>query len=84
MRTVNECNDILLLYISANDSVENFEKGDGRVVLDYALIFKKRNQFSNDGEQMCLQSQSWDFLARWFGKLHPAKDNATFDFLYKG
>ncbi len=48
MRTVNECNDILLLYISADDSVENFEKGDGRVVLDYALIFKKRNQFSSD------------------------------------
>jgi hypothetical protein len=41
MRTVNECKDILLLYISADDSVENFEKGDGRVVLDYALIFKK-------------------------------------------
>jgi hypothetical protein len=41
MRTVNECNDILLLYISADDSIENFEKGDGRVVLDYALIFKK-------------------------------------------
>jgi hypothetical protein len=41
MRTVNECNDVLLLYISANDSVKNFEKGDGRIVLDNALIFKK-------------------------------------------
>jgi hypothetical protein len=41
MRTVNECYDILLLHISANDSVENFEKGDGCVVLDYALILKK-------------------------------------------
>jgi hypothetical protein len=41
MRTVNKCNDILLLYISANDGVKNFEKGDGCVVLDYALIFKK-------------------------------------------
>ncbi len=41
MRHVNESSDILLLYISADDSVENFEKGDGRIVLDYALIFKK-------------------------------------------
>ncbi len=48
MRTMNERNDILLLYISTNDSVENFEKGDGRIVLNYALIFKELNQFSND------------------------------------
>jgi hypothetical protein len=41
MRNVNESNDILFLYISADDSVENFEKGDGRIVLDYALILKK-------------------------------------------
>ncbi len=41
MRHVNESNGIILLYISADDSVENFEKGDGRIVLDYALIFKK-------------------------------------------
>ncbi len=41
MRHVNESIDILLLYIGADDSVENFEKGDGRIVLDYALIFKK-------------------------------------------
>jgi hypothetical protein len=41
MRDVNESNDILFLYISADDSVENFEKGDGRFVLDYALLFKK-------------------------------------------
>jgi hypothetical protein len=39
MRNVNESSDTLLLYVSADDSVEYFEKGDGRVVLDYALIF---------------------------------------------
>ncbi len=83
MRDVNESNDILFLYISADDSVENFEKGDGRFVLDYALLFKKWDQFSNDWEQMCLQSKSGDFLARRLGELHPAKDNTTFYFLYK-
>jgi hypothetical protein len=41
MRNVSESNDILFLYISADDSVENFEKGNGHIVLDYALIFKK-------------------------------------------
>jgi hypothetical protein len=41
MRYVNESSYTLLLYISANDSVESFEKGDGCVVLDYALIFEK-------------------------------------------
>jgi hypothetical protein len=71
------------LYISADDSVKHFEKGDGRIVLDYALIFKKWDQFSNDWEQMCLQSKSSDFLARRFGELHPAKNNVAFYFLYK-
>ena len=83
MRDVNESNDLLFLYISADDSVQYFEKGDGRFVLDYALLFKKWDQFSNDWEQMRLQSKSWDFLARRFGELHPAKDNVTFYFLYK-
>jgi hypothetical protein len=41
MRNVNESSDTLLLYVSANDSVESVEKRDGRVVLDYALIFEK-------------------------------------------
>ena len=41
MRNVNESNDLLILYISADDSVKNFEKGDGRIVLNYALILKK-------------------------------------------
>jgi hypothetical protein len=41
MRHVNESDDNLLLYICADDSVENFKKGDGRIVLDYTLIFKK-------------------------------------------
>ncbi len=83
MRDVNESSDTLLLNVSADDSVENFEEGDGRIVLDYALIFEKWDQFSNDWKQVCLQSKSWDFLARRFGELHPAKDNVTFYFLYK-
>jgi hypothetical protein len=41
MRDVNESSDTLLLNVSADDSVENFEEGDGRIVLDYALIFEK-------------------------------------------
>ncbi len=41
LRNVNESSDTLLLYVSADDSVESFEKGDGRIVLDYALIFEK-------------------------------------------
>ncbi len=41
MRDVNESNDLLILYISADESVQSFEKRDGRIVLDYALIFKE-------------------------------------------
>ncbi len=39
MRHVNEIDDSLLLYICANDGVEHFKEGDGRIVLDYTLIF---------------------------------------------
>jgi hypothetical protein len=41
IRNVNESDNSLLLYVSADDSVESCEKRDGCVVLDYALIFKK-------------------------------------------
>jgi hypothetical protein len=41
IRSVNESSNTLLLYVSADDSVESCEKRDGRVVLDYALIFEK-------------------------------------------
>ncbi len=41
MRHVNENDDNLLLYICTDDSVKNFKKGDGRIVLDHTLIFKK-------------------------------------------
>jgi hypothetical protein len=32
----------ILLHMRDNNSVEDGEKGDGCVVLDYALIFKER------------------------------------------
>ncbi len=32
-----------LLYIRANDGVESREEGNGCVVLNYALVFKKRD-----------------------------------------
>ncbi len=41
IRNVNESSRTLLLYVSADDSVESFEKRDGRVFLNYALIFEK-------------------------------------------
>jgi hypothetical protein len=41
IRNVNKSSNTLLLYVSADDSVESFEERDGRVVLNYALIFEK-------------------------------------------
>jgi hypothetical protein len=39
MRHVNENDDNLLLNVCADGGVEHFKKGDGRIVLDYPLIF---------------------------------------------
>jgi hypothetical protein len=41
VRDVNESNDGSLLNIRADGGVEHFKKGDGCIVLDYALIFQK-------------------------------------------
>ncbi len=39
MRHVNENDDSLFLYICADGGVKHFKEGDGRIVLDYNLIF---------------------------------------------
>ena len=39
MRHVNENGDNLLLNVCADGGVKHFKEGDGRIVLDYTLIF---------------------------------------------
>jgi hypothetical protein len=39
MRHVNENGDNLLLNVCADGGVKQFKEGDGRIVLDYTLIF---------------------------------------------
>jgi hypothetical protein len=60
--TDNENGKSYCTYIGADDIVESGEEGDGCVVLNYALIFKKRNKFSNNRKQVCLQSNPGNFL----------------------
>ncbi len=41
--TENESEKSYCMYIRTDDSVESREEGNGCIVLNYALIFKKRN-----------------------------------------